>query len=103
MLDRMVGLKDKFAAVMEVFKKSGNDPKALEAMLNSPDMVPLFRDLMGVTETTPPALPRHGPRRLLPAARRDSRSQGKARSRGQSSPRTSCSRFSIENKSSADG
>ena len=61
MLDRMVGLKDKFAAVMEVFKKSGNDPKALEAMLNSPEMVPLFRDLMGVTETPPPALPQARP------------------------------------------
>ena len=57
LLDRVMANKDKFSAILEVFKKAGNDPKALEAMLNKPDMIPLFRDLMGVTETKPVALP----------------------------------------------
>lgn len=57
MLDKFVALKDRFASVMEVFKKSGKDPAALEAMLNSPDMIPLFRDLMGVADVKPVGLP----------------------------------------------
>lgn len=61
LLDRVIAHKDKFAAILEVFKKSGNDSKALEAMLNKPDMVPLFRDLMGVTATQPSALPERTP------------------------------------------
>ncbi len=61
MLNRLVGLKDKFAAVMAVFNKSGNDPKALEAALNQPEMAPLFRDLMGATEAKPLALPERTP------------------------------------------
>lgn len=57
MLDKFIGLKDKFASVMELFKKSGQDPAALQAMLNKPEMVPLFREMMGVTEEKPTALP----------------------------------------------
>ena len=57
MLDKFIGLKDKFASVMELFKKSGQDPAALQAMLNKPEMIPLFREMMGVTEEKPSALP----------------------------------------------
>ena len=57
MLDKFIGLKDKFASVMELFKKSGQDPAALQAMLNKPEMIPLFREMMGVTEERPSALP----------------------------------------------